>query len=97
MVYSVLGIALASGDPLSGAVLMLAFGLGTLPNLVAMGVLADHAQPFFKHPRFRQAAGALVLAFGIIGMVRAMQPTHDPSFGHAADSKSSVGHVRASH
>ena len=97
MVYSVLGIALASGDPLSGGLLMLAFGLGTLPNLVAMGVLAEHAQPFFKHPRFRQAAGALVLTFGIIGLVRAMQPAHDSSFGHAADSKSSVDHVRASH
>jgi len=97
MVYSVLGIALASGDPLNGGLLMLAFGLGTLPNLVAMGVLAERAQPFFKHARFRQAAGAVVLAFGVIGLVRAVQPAQDPSLGHAAHSESSLGHVRASH
>jgi len=33
LVYSVLVTALASGHPQSGALIMLAFGLGTLPNL----------------------------------------------------------------
>ena len=34
LVYSVLPLAFLSGDVLTGAVLMLAFGLGTLPNLL---------------------------------------------------------------
>src|ERR1035437_8576711 len=38
LVYSVLITALASGHAQSGALVMLAFGLGTLPNLLAIGL-----------------------------------------------------------
>ena len=38
LVYSVLVTALASGHPQSGALIMLAFGLGTLPNLLVIGL-----------------------------------------------------------
>ncbi|MFB6359500.1 MAG: sulfite exporter TauE/SafE family protein, partial [Thiohalorhabdaceae bacterium] len=40
MVYMVLIQALTAGSAASGAALMLAFGIGTLPNLLAMGLFA---------------------------------------------------------
>ena len=43
LVYGVLPVALFAGGPVEGAAVMLAFGLGTLPNLVAGG-LADGAR-----------------------------------------------------
>src|SRR5215212_2686735 len=38
LVYSVLTAALASGHPITGALTMAAFGLGTLPNLLALAI-----------------------------------------------------------
>lgn len=70
LVYSVLVSALASGGPLEGAGLMLAFGLGTLPNLLAMGWAADRLRAVASNQRLRRAAGLLVAAFGIWGLAR---------------------------
>jgi len=39
VVYAALSVAAAGANPVTGAVLMLAFGLGTLPGLVAIGTV----------------------------------------------------------
>jgi sulfite exporter TauE/SafE len=70
LVYSVLVGALASGSATGGAALMLAFGLGTLPNLLGMGLFARSLQPFLQHPITRRAAGSLVAGFGVWGLIR---------------------------
>ncbi len=70
LVYSVLVAALASGGATGGAALMLAFGLGTLPNLLGMGLFARSLQPFLQHPMTRRAAGLLVAGFGLWGLIR---------------------------
>jgi len=70
MVYGVLIAALVSGSPLQGAALMLAFGLGTLPNLVALGWSAAAVRRWLDRKPVRVAAGLLVIAFGIAGLAR---------------------------
>ncbi len=70
LVYSVLITALASGSAASGAASMLAFGLGTLPNLIAMGLFAQQLQAFTRHLWVRRLAGLLVAGFGVWGLVR---------------------------
>src|SRR5574340_1089590 len=70
LVYSILVSALAAGSAPSGAALMLAFGLGTLPNLLGMGLFARQIQPFMQRPWMRRTAGMLVTGFGVWGMVR---------------------------
>ncbi|MFZ5556594.1 MAG: sulfite exporter TauE/SafE family protein [Pseudomonadota bacterium] len=70
LVYSVLFTALMSGDALTGALIMLAFGLGTLPNLVAMGWFASGLRGFLQQPWVRIAAALLVIGFGAIGLLR---------------------------
>lgn len=79
MVYSVLVIALVSGSASSGALLMLAFGLGTLPNLLLLGSTAAWAQRCLRRPALRIAAGTLVVASGIFGLLRLDPMTHIPT------------------
>jgi sulfite exporter TauE/SafE len=64
LVYSVLILALGTGSTLQGALLMLAFGLGTLPNLLGIGVLAGAAARYLEAAWLRRAAGLLVIGLG---------------------------------
>lgn len=70
MVYSVLMTALLSGSAAQGALVMLAFGLGTLPLLFSMGVAGTSLRPWLQRASVRRIAGVLVLAFGLLGLVR---------------------------
>jgi uncharacterized protein len=73
LTYSVLTIALVSGSGLRGASLMLAFGLGTLPNLLAAGMVLGRFRRFLAARWLRVTSGALVLGFGLLGLARASQ------------------------
>ncbi len=73
LTYSVLAIALMSSSGANGAVLMAAFGLGTLPNLLAAGMLMQRVRPWFRNRIGRWIAGGLVLGFGVAGLVHATQ------------------------
>jgi len=64
LVYSTLVWAVSAGGAAQGAALMLAFGLGTLPNLLLMGAAAGAVARLAQRPLVRQAAGAAVLLFG---------------------------------
>jgi sulfite exporter TauE/SafE len=71
MVYSVLLTAVLSGSALSGATVMLAFGLGTLPMLVTIGMLGAPLRSWIQRRAVRVASGLVVSGYGIIGLVRA--------------------------
>jgi hypothetical protein len=64
----VLILALSSGGPLQGASLMLAFGLGTLPNLLGIGLLAGAAARYSELRWLQRAAGLVVLSFGLYAL-----------------------------
>ena len=53
--------------------MMLAFGLGTLPNLLLAGLLAVRLNRFVARPMVRFSAGLLVLGFGLWGLSGAIQ------------------------
>ncbi|MDC8757896.1 sulfite exporter TauE/SafE family protein [Janthinobacterium fluminis] len=72
MVYSVLLTAMLSGSALQGAAVMLAFGLGTLPTLLALGLLGARLRAAAQRRGVRVAGGLLVLAFGLLGLARAV-------------------------
>ncbi|MFM1892674.1 MAG: hypothetical protein RLZ44_1751 [Pseudomonadota bacterium] len=71
LVYSVLIWALSAGGALQGAGLLLAFGLGTLPNLLLMGAAAGWLATQVRRPAVRQVAGALVSLFGLYTLAQA--------------------------
>ncbi len=65
LVYSVLIWAMSSGGAAQGGLLMLCFGLGTLPALLAMGASAATLAGVVRKPAARRFAGAMVAAFGV--------------------------------
>jgi sulfite exporter TauE/SafE len=71
LVYGALAAAAASGDPARGALGMAAFGLGTLPWLLAAGLAAARLRAWLSARAFRLSAGGLVLGFGAWGLARA--------------------------
>jgi len=70
LVYSALALALASGDAPRGAMVMLAFGLGTAPNLILAGLALDRFRGLLARPGVRRAAGIAVAALGVWGALR---------------------------
>jgi sulfite exporter TauE/SafE len=68
LVYSVLVMALSAGSAMHGAALLLAFGLGTLPNLLLMGWAAESLRNFARTTWVKRGAGLLVAAMGVWGL-----------------------------
>lgn len=71
LVYSALATALTSAAPLQGALLMLAFGLGTLPNLLLAGLLLTRYRELTRLRAVRLASGLMVAGYGVWGLVAA--------------------------
>ncbi|PQJ66926.1 sulfite exporter TauE/SafE family protein [Photobacterium angustum] len=65
LVYSTLTWAAVSGSALNGAIVMLAFGLGTLPAMLAVGGFATQLKIWLKNLYFRRVSALLLMAYGI--------------------------------
>jgi len=76
MVYSTLAWAATSGSAVNSALLMLAFGAGTLPMLLVMGSLAERLQRFTRFKWTRYLAALLLIAFGLIILIKALGGGH---------------------
>lgn len=66
LVYSILIWSMAAGSWYEGGLLMLSFGLGTLPNLLLAGVFAAQLASFVRNVHTRRIAGGLVMLFGAV-------------------------------
>lgn len=65
LVYSTLLWAASQGNAQSSALLMLAFGVGTWPVLLATGVAAERTTILLRKRGVRIAGGLLVIIFGL--------------------------------
>ena len=65
LVYSASLYALGSGSAVHGALYMLAFALGTLPNLLAMGIFAAQLKTLLQKRSIRLLAGLTVAAWAL--------------------------------
>ncbi len=74
----------ALGTPFRGALLMAAFGLGTVPVLLAVGLLGRAALSRIGPMRLRLAGGIVVLLAGLVGMARGIAPLLADGAGGAA-------------
>ena len=72
LIYGVLPIALFAGSAPAGGAVMLAFGLGTLPNLVAAGWVVARARAWQDGRLARYAAALVLIAFALVGIWRAL-------------------------
>ena len=65
LVYSTLLWSASQGDALDSALLMLAFGIGTWPVLLATGLAAERVTTLLRKRGVRMAGGVLVILFGV--------------------------------
>ena len=65
LVYSTLLWAASQGNALHSAALMLAFGVGTWPVLLATGLAAQQVNAVLRRRSVRVAGGLLVMLFGL--------------------------------
>ena len=72
LVYSTLTWSLASGSALDGAAIMLFFGLGTLPTLLAVSAGSQYIVDGFRHPVIRQIISSVMLMYAIFLIYRAI-------------------------
>lgn len=79
LVYAALLAALGMGTWWQGALVLLAFGLGTLPNLLGLGWFSHRLRGLGGTAR--RAAGVVVAAFGVFGLVRVMHPVAVAGYG----------------
>lgn len=71
LVYAAMVAAVMSGSAVRGAATMTAFGLGTLPMLLAMGSAAAAAARAMRTRWVRPLAGAVLVVFGALQVVHA--------------------------
>lgn len=77
MVYAALPLALVAGGPLQGGLVMLAFGLGTLPNMLAVDVAvhgigrAGQTGATQQQTWVKPLAGVVIVVFGLSGLAHA--------------------------
>ena len=69
LVYSMLLSAPAQAAPISGALFMGAFGFGTLPAMLATGLLAGRLHQVTRSPLLRAVAGLSVVALGLFALL----------------------------
>lgn len=72
LVYSVLIWSLASGSALQGGLLMLGFGLGTLPLLITLGIWSARLSTLLRQQWLRALAGLLVMGYGVLMLVQSI-------------------------
>jgi hypothetical protein len=65
LVYSVVAWSLTTANTMDAALLMLGFGLGTLPAMLLAGNAFNYFREWVKMPAIRTTAGILIMAFGV--------------------------------
>jgi uncharacterized protein len=65
LVYSALGYAMAQGQSVNGGLIMLAFGLGTLPTVLATGFVAQTLAGLLQRRQIRWSLAVLIILFGV--------------------------------
>ncbi len=75
LVYTALALALSAGSATTGALAMMAFGLGTLPMLLAMSVAAGVLSSLVRRAPVRRAIGFALGVMGVLSLVAVCQQT----------------------
>lgn len=63
LVYSTLSWAASSGSAENGFIIMLGFGLGTMPAMLSVGSLSQQLKYYLNHHFFRYGSGLLLAIF----------------------------------
>jgi sulfite exporter TauE/SafE len=84
LVYSMLALASLAGGPGDGALVMFAFGAGTLPSLFAAGLAASRLRALARSTLLRRSAAAIYITLGAWLAFTALAGAHHPHDAAAA-------------
>lgn len=94
LVYSALAYAMAQASAPAAAGVMLAFGLGTLPAVLAGGAMAQWLRQQLQAQRWRVLMALLVITFGVWTLWGAV--AHQDHNHASSDHANHAGHVQES-
>ena len=89
LVYSAVALAATTASPASGAIIMLAFWLGTLPALLVIGESAQRLSRLKSNRTFRRIAGIIVVLVGLAALIPMGQSSNNHNH-HAAAAKTQL-------
>lgn len=69
LVYGALSLTLGASSIAEGGLIMLAFGIGTLPALLAMAGFATSLVRFFQHTLIRKMSGIIIILLGFWSLI----------------------------
>jgi len=82
LVYAALVLAATAGDVAKSAFTMLAFGLGTLPAVMGVGIMAGILTRLSKMQRFKQAIGLFMIVLALLAALPWLNPMAFTSTPH---------------
>lgn len=74
LVYAAVAIAATTGDVVRSTLTMLAFGIGTLPAVMGLGIMTSMVARLSRMRRFRQIAGISLLILAVIAAFPSIYP-----------------------
>ncbi len=86
LVYSALAYATATATPFEAGATMLAFGLGTLPAVLASGIFAQRLKSVIQRRQLRTLFALAIIGFGVWTIAAA-----GFHFGHGGDAETEPG------
>jgi sulfite exporter TauE/SafE len=90
MVYSVLLTASAAGTPVSGALVMFAFGVGTLPSMLGMSLAAPTLAALLSDKWTRKLMGAALIFLAVLSVTLMVVRMQDKDQQHDHDPMNSA-------
>jgi sulfite exporter TauE/SafE len=103
LIYTALAYAAVAESGINAVLIMLAFAIGTLPAVMASGLLAERLLVLVKHAAIRQGFAIVIMVFGVWTLSQTIQHSGHPAGGHSAhnvvyqDSSASTVHNHSSH
>jgi sulfite exporter TauE/SafE len=87
LVYATVAWSLTTANAFDAVLLMLGFGLGTLPAMLLVGNAFNYLKDWVRSPLIRTSAGILIIAFGIYSGLSGLSGSHHQ---HHTDLSSTV-------
>ena len=74
LVYVAVALAATTGDIMRSAFTMLAFGLGTLPAVIGLGIMTSALARWSRIQRFRELVGVLLIVLALVAAFPELYP-----------------------
>jgi len=88
LVYAALAVAATVGDPVKASLVMLSFGLGTLPAVMGAGMFTGLLASLARAKHMRKIAGVSIIVMALMTLLlphQHMTEQHDIEFHHIND------------